>query len=203
MRMNVTHGTKPDKPPRATLPEHASVVNVGLAMFAEALRAQDARVADVDWRIPAGGDESLVRALTRLYGPAAMTADEANREAVRRLDEATPSLVAIRPARDVVPGRGERTVLHPGPPLDWEQFCDPLRRSVLATVVTEGWAANPDGAARLVANGNVDLAPANDASAALPMATTLGPSAPVLVVENEQGGNTAYTPLNQGPGQRQ
>ncbi|MFW6090974.1 MAG: DUF1116 domain-containing protein [Actinomycetota bacterium] len=201
--MNATNGTDTDRPPRVTLPRHASVVNVGLAMFAEALQAQHARVVDVDWRIPAGGDESLVRALTRLYGPAAATVEEANREAVRRLDEATPALVAVRPAGEVVPDMGGRTVLHPGPPLDWEEFCDPLRRSVLATVLVEGWADDRDGAARLVAAGGVDLTPANDRSAAVPLATTLGPSAPVLVVENDQGGNTAYTPLNQGPGQRQ
>src|SRR5688572_8537627 len=122
------------------LPERLSVVNVGLSTFGEELRAQDVPVADVDWRIPAGGDETLVRALTRLYGQDADTVAEANAEAVRRLDEASPTLVEIRPAAAVVPGMRERTVLHPGPPLDWSEFCDPLRRSVHATVMAEGWA---------------------------------------------------------------
>jgi len=184
------------------LPERLSVVNVGLSTFGEELRAQDVPVADVDWRIPAGGDETLVRALTRLYGQDADTVAEANAEAVRRLDEASPTLVEIRPAAAVVPGMRERTVLHPGPPLDWSEFCDPLRRSVHATVMAEGWADSAAAAAGLVERGEVDLAPANDHSAALAMATTLGPSAPVLVVHNEPGGNRAYAPLNQGPGQR-
>ena len=34
------------------------------------------------------------------------------------------------------------------------------------------------------------------------MATVLGPSAPVLIVENPQGPNRAYSGINQGPGQR-
>ena len=59
--------------PRVVLPEQVAVVNVGLPMFGEALRAQGVRVVDVAWRIPAGGDEALVQALTQLYGPAAAT----------------------------------------------------------------------------------------------------------------------------------
>lgn len=185
---------------RLVLPEQVSVVNVGLPMFGEALRAQGVRVVDVAWRIPAGGDEALVQALTQLYGPAAATVEAANQQVIRRLDEAAPAWVAVRPAREVVPGMGERTILHPGPPLAWDRFCDPLRRSAHATVIAEGWAAGPDEAAALIGRGDVELAPANHHSTALPMATTLGPSAPVLVVQNEQGGNTAYAPLNQGSG---
>jgi hypothetical protein len=199
--MNMTHDDRAAHPPVA-LPQQVAVVNVGLPMLGEALRAQDTRVVDVDWRIPAGGDAELVRALTHLHGPAAAVVEQANREAIRRLDEASPALVAVKRAADVVPGMTERTVLHPGPPLEWEAFCDPLQRSVYATVVAEGWADSPESAARLVERGEVVLAPATDHAAAVPMATTLGPSAPVLVVENGPGGNTAYTTLNEGPGQR-
>jgi Protein of unknown function (DUF1116) len=200
--MDVTTDDQRRPPCPVTLPERVSVVNVGLPMFEEALRAQETPVLDVDWRIPAGGDAELVRALTRLYGPAAAAVDEANRETIRRLDEAAPALVGVESAGHVVPGMTERTVLHPGPPLEWSRFCDPLRRSVHATIVAEGWADDPASAARLVDGGEVTLAPANDHSAALAMTTTVGPSAPVLVVENASGGNTAYTAINQGPGQR-
>src|SRR5215472_18629473 len=53
-----------DSAGRIRLPEHVAVVNVGLGMFAEAIRAQGASAVDVDWRIPAGGDPRLVAALT-------------------------------------------------------------------------------------------------------------------------------------------
>jgi len=42
------------------------VVNVGLALFAESLRAQDVPVIDVDWRPPAGGDREMIELLERL-----------------------------------------------------------------------------------------------------------------------------------------
>ena len=199
--MNVTNSDH-TQPRRVGLPEQVAVINIGLPMLGDAVRAQDTRVLDVDWRIPAGGDAELVRALTHLHGPAAAVVEQANQEVIRRLDEASPALVSVRPALDVVPGMTERTVLHPGPPLAWEAFCDPLRRAVHATVVAEGWADSPDSAAQLVERGEVVLAPANDHAAAVPMATTLGPSAPVLVVDNGPGGNTAYTTLNEGPGHR-
>jgi len=190
-------------PPRrdpVLLPGEVRVVNLGLPVFGDAVRAQGAAAVDVDWRIPAGGHPELVAALERLCGPLSGRVETANREVVRRLDEGTPALTGIAPAAEVVPGVDARTVLHCGPPLDWEDFCDPLRRSVRASVLAEGWASSPEDAERLVATGRVRLEPANHHAAVVPMATTLGPSAPVFVVENHQGGNRAFSGLNQGPG---
>ena len=42
------------------------VINVGLAVFAADLDAQDVDVIHVDWRPPAGGDEDLARLLSML-----------------------------------------------------------------------------------------------------------------------------------------
>src|SRR5256885_4290755 len=58
----------PGPPPVPTLPADLAVVNVGLPLFAEAVADQGRPVADVDWRIPAGGDPEAVAALRRLYG---------------------------------------------------------------------------------------------------------------------------------------
>jgi hypothetical protein len=175
-------------------------LNVGLPLFGEAIRAQGAEATDVDWRIPAGGKDHLVGALTRLYGRHAERVDRANREAVRRLDEGVPLLVEIGPAAELVPAMGRRTILHPGPPLPWERYCDPLRRSVLAAVLAEGWAATTRDAEALVAGDGVRLEPANDHRAVVPMASAVGPSAPVFVVESSAGSNRAFSSLNQGPG---
>jgi hypothetical protein len=188
------------RPRRLRLPDQVQVINVGLSMFGDAVRAQGATAVDVDWRIPAGGRPELVRALQQLYGPCAGRIDAANGEALRRLDEGLPMLSAIATMRDVVPGVDGRTILHCGPALDWAEFCDPLRRSVRAAVMAEGWAANPDAAEALIGDGGVRLDAANDHDIVVPMATAIGPSSPVLVVDNERGGNRAFASLNQGPG---
>ena len=44
------------------------VVNIGLELFAENLRAEAVPVIQVDWRPPAGGNARLARVLGQLYG---------------------------------------------------------------------------------------------------------------------------------------
>lgn len=183
------------------LPDEIAVVNVGLPLFAEAIAAQGRPVADVDWRIPADGDPEAVAALRRLYGVRAAAIDEANAEVVRRLDSGVPLLVGLAPAADVVPGLGERTIIHCGPPIAWPDICDPLRRSIRAAVMAEGWAASPEEAGALVEKGEVTLEPANHHEAVVPMASAIGPSAWVWIVENRDGGTRAFSGINQGPGE--
>lgn len=191
------HGTAS----RVVLPTPVSVVNVGLPLFHDAVRAQGAPVVGVDWRIPAGGDTDVVAALARLLGPRSAAVDSANAEVVRRINDGVPMLQGVSRAGDAVPGMSDRMVLHCGPALEWDRMCDPLRRSITAAVVAEGWATDVASAAGVVARGEVELAPANEHATVVPMATALGPSAPVYVVHNEAGSTTAFSSLNQGSGQ--
>src|SRR5215468_971958 len=92
-----------DSAGRIQLPEQVAVLNVGLGMFAEAVRAQGAAAVEVDWRIPARGDTQLVAALTRLYGRLNSQVEAANNEVVRRLDKSSPRVLGISPARAVIP----------------------------------------------------------------------------------------------------
>lgn len=180
--------------------EPVSVVNVGLPMFADALRAQGVPVQHVDWRIPAGGDLAAVATLSRLYGEHACAVDAANAEVVRRLDSGVPQLVEVSTVAQAVPGVAGRTLLHCGPAIDFGQVCDPLRRSMRAAVVAEGWAADIEEAQRLLADGDVALEPADHHQAVVPMASAIGPRAPVFVVADREGGTRSYAPVNQGPG---
>lgn len=186
--------------PLAVLPESVDVVNIGLPLFETALRDQGVPVVGIDWRIPAGGDPVAVAALSRLLGSHAGRIDRANTEVVRRLNEGVPLLVGIDRSGAVVDGMGERDILHCGPAIAWDDMPDPLQRSVRAAVVAEGWADDLAAATRLIETGEVRLAPANEHSTVVPMATSIGPSAPVYVVHNEIGGTTAYSSLNQGSG---
>jgi hypothetical protein len=183
------------------LSSEVEVVNIGLPLFADAVRDQGRPVTHVDWRIPAEGDPELVAALTRLYGRRAAAIDEANAEVARRLDQGSPHLVGIAPMKAVVPGVDDRTILHCGPAIAWADMCDPLRRSVRAAVMAEGWAGTPAEVDALMARDGVRLEPANLHAAVVPMASAIGPTAPMLVVENNGGGTRAYSAINQGPGE--
>ncbi len=182
------------------LPEQVAVVNVGLPLFATAVQAQGRPAVQVDWRVPAGGDPQVVAALRRLSGLLTDRIDAANAEVFRRLNTGVPHLVGVRPAGEVVPTLGDRMLLHAGPRLDLGNACDPLRRSMRAAVVAEGWAPDVTAADRLLTDGEVALSPANESGVVVPMATVMGPTTPVWVVENETGGTRAYAPLGQGSG---
>jgi len=182
------------------LPSRVEVVNIGLERFETAVRDQGAPAVGVDWRIPAGGDPVAVAALARLLGPASSRIDAANAEVISRLDRGAPMLLGVETAGTAIAGLTDGTILHCGPGIEWADMCDPLRRSVRATAVAEGWAPNRDAADRMVQAGEIRLEAANEHCTVVPMATAIGPTAPVYVVSVDAGGTTAYSSINQGSG---
>jgi hypothetical protein len=183
------------------LPDEVRVVNVGLPLFEAAVLDQGYPAIGVDWRIPAGGDDRAIAALGRLLGPQAERVDAANAEVARRLNEGVPLLAGVESAGAVVPGLADHTILHCGPSIEWSAMCDPLQRSVRAAVVAEGWVEDRDEATAMLEAGDVELDAANEHDTVLPMATAIGPSAPVYVVHNELGATTGFAGINQGSGE--
>jgi hypothetical protein len=182
------------------VPRQIAAVNVGLAAFGEAVRAQGAQAIDVDWRPPAGGDPAAVALLVHLFGTHGERIDAANRTAVERFEAAQPRAVTVAPAGDVVPRLTGQTLLHSGPPIGWERVCDPQRRAIEAACVFEGWAGDRASARRLLEAGGVDLQPGNDHRHVGPMTGICSPSMPVWVVEDAAAGVQAFSTLNEGPG---
>jgi hypothetical protein len=177
-----------------------AAVNVGLASFGEAARAQGVPVADVDWRPPGKGDPETLHLLERLWGRHGDRVAAANAEALRRLEATRPHATAVRRAADVIPVLGEATVLHSGPPIAPDRLCGPQRRAVAAACVLEGWARDAAAAGRLLEGGRVRLACGNEHGHVGPMAGVCSPSMPVWVVEDEGPGTRAFSTLNEGPG---
>jgi hypothetical protein len=177
-----------------------AAVNVGLASFGEAVRDQGAEAIDVDWGPPAGGDPTALRVLERLWGRHGDRVEVANREAVARLEATRPCAVGVAPAGHVVPGLQGRMLLHAGPPIAWEQVCDPQRRAMVAACLFEGWAADRDAAALLLGSGAVALAPGNEHDHVGAMTGICSPSMPVWVAEDAESGARAFSTLNEGPG---
>jgi hypothetical protein len=120
---------------------------------------------------------------------------------VRRLNEGVPQLVEISTFGESVPGVEGRMILHCGQPLPYVEHTDPLRRSMRAAVVAEGWAADVAEADKLLSSGAITLDAANHHDAVVPMASAVGPSQPCLVVDNREGGTRAFSSVNQGPGE--
>jgi hypothetical protein len=183
-----------------TLPDRVEAVNLGLATFADALRAQGAPVVEVDWRPAAGGDPSVMAVLEALWGEHGDRIAAANTEAVERIETAAPYAVTVAPAASVVPGLRDGLLLHSGPPIEWSRVCDPQRRALGAAAVFEGWASGHEEAAQMLERGEIALAPGNEHDHVGPMTGVCSPSMPVWVVEEARSGARAFSTLNEGPG---
>ncbi len=131
---------------------------------------------------------------------AAASIAAANRECLRRIQEATALLTDVRLAREALPGMGARTVLHAGPPIAWARMCGPMRGAIIGACLFEGWAATAEEAAALAASGGLTLSPCHHHQAVGPMAGIVSPSMAVFVVENREGGTRAHATLNEGLG---
>jgi Protein of unknown function (DUF1116) len=169
--------------------------NVGLDLFTDALEHQGVEVTTIDWRPPVVEPDPSAVALFNSPEIAA-----ANRQSVERLMAAQPVLVDVRSAREALPGMGERTFFHAGPPIDWADASGPLRGALIGAMLYEGLAESPEEATRLAEHGEIELSPCHHHQAVGPMAGVTSPSMPVMVVENATGGNRAHCTFNEGLG---
>jgi Protein of unknown function (DUF1116) len=177
-----------------------SVVNVGLAGFADNIVAAGGQCVPLQWQPPAQGDREGAWALAETLAHPAVA--RANATAFARFLQAQPALVDIAAARDVLPAmaKARRLILHAGPPIAWQAMCGPMQGAILGAVVFEGWADSVEAAAALVARGNVEFEPCHHHGAVGPMAGIISPSMPLFVVENRSVGNRTYSNMNEGLG---
>ncbi|MFH8250629.1 DUF1116 domain-containing protein [Microbacterium sp. B2969] len=174
------------------------VVNVGLAMFEEDIARQGAAVTGVDWAPPGGGDPRVVAALDALAtGALPDRIAAANAEAVDRIMSARPVLVGFGRALDVVPGMTATTILHAGPPIEWERMSGPMKGAVTGALVFEGLARDLDEAAAVAASGRITFSPCHEHASVGSMAGVTSASMYVHIVRNETHGNVAYTNLSE------
>lgn len=118
--------------------------------------------------------------------------ESANKEAVQHVLSSKPFLIDVKPAIEVLPGMNKRSIFHAGPPIEWKRMCGPMKGAIIGTIIFEGWANSPEGAVKLVEEGEIELSPNHDHEAVGPMAGAISPSLPVMVVKNERYGNVNY-----------
>ncbi|GJL83801.1 MAG: hypothetical protein DHS20C01_34350 [marine bacterium B5-7] len=178
--------------------EPLEVVNIGLASFADNILTTGGTAVQVDWRPPGNGNEDVARSLANLI--AHPDVEAANRIAYARYLAARPVLVGVGRARETIPGMTDRTILHSGPPIAWENVCGPVEGAVIGAVMYEGWATDVAGAQALLTSNEVTLSPCHHHACVGPMAGIISPSMPVWIVKNEEGGNIAFSNFNEGLG---
>jgi len=126
--------------------------------------------------------------------------EEANQQAVEKIQSAQAILADLKPAGEVIPGMDKNTVLHAGPPIEWERVCGPVRGAVYGALMYEELAENPEEAEELIKKGEILLGPCHELGCVGPMAGVISASMPVFVVKNEEHGNFSYSGMNEGLG---
>ena len=181
-------------------PKKLAVINVGVPLFYNDLLKQGVDVVNLEWKPPAGGNPQLVAALDQLDEFRAKV-DEGNAEAFKRINEAHPYLEGLGRAKDVIPGMGERMLLHAGPPIEWARMSGPVRGAVIGAILYEGWADTPEGAEKIASSeGQITFSPCHEHDTVGPMAGLVSPSMPVFIIKNRTHGNYAYATMNEGLG---
>ena len=178
--------------------EKIKVVNLGNEGFANELKSIEVDTIHLKWKPIARGQLKLIRALEALKD--SDTIEEANKEALRRINSSQAVLIDIQNAIDVIPGMDEDTILHAGPPITWDRMSGPLKGAIIGALIFEGKAKNEEEAVALASSGKIKFSPCHEHNAVGPMAGIISPSMPVFIIENKSFGNLAYCTLNEGLG---
>lgn len=174
------------------------VVNVGLGSFLKDVRQQGAAGAQVNWSPPRELTPEVQAALATLQRPeVAERIRAANHEAVTRVIDAHPVLVGYGKAIDVVPGMTPNTILHAGPPIEWERMCGAMRGAVTGAIVFEGLAKDIAEAEEVAATGGVVFSPCHEHNCVGSMAGVTSASMYMHIVKNAVHGNVSYTNLSE------
>lgn len=172
-----------------------TVVTTGVDLFADAVEAQAAATARVDWRPPMEGTEADL---------ATVAADPLRREANERALAAflgvQGRLVDVAPASEVL-GLEPGQFLHAGPPLAWADASGPMRGGLMAAAALEGLVDDPEDAVALFDSGSgYSLDPCHHHAAVGPMAGVVSPSMWMFVIEDSATGRRTHCSLNEGLG---
>ncbi|MHA1971503.1 MAG: DUF1116 domain-containing protein [Candidatus Hodarchaeales archaeon] len=127
--------------------------------------------------------------------------DEANSEAINRMEAVQPILVDIElNAINVIPGMDEKTILHAGPPIEWDRMCGPMKGSIAGILVYEGLANDLEEGYELAASGEIKFDCNHDHDTVGPMTGITAPHQPVFVLEDPTTKKKAYCTINEGRG---
>lgn len=126
---------------------------------------------------------------------------QANDAVVERIRNARPHWLDVKPADSLIEALNQnKTLLHAGPPMLWQEMTGPMKGACIGACLFEGWAQDEKTALSMLEGGEITFIPCHHVNAVGPMGGITSPSMPMLVVENITEGNRSYCNLNEGIG---
>ncbi len=179
------------------LNQELNVINLGLKCFHDSLESQNIPVTHVDWHPPAEGDKGLIDHLVKLSSP---EIDKANKETVQRMIDSRPIWVDVSRALDVIPGMRPDQILHSGPPIAFEDMCDPQQRAIEGAAVFEGLVKSRKELIQKIDDKKITLTPNYIMGSIGPMCGVISASMFVMVGKNAAFHNVTWSTFNEGKG---
>lgn len=125
--------------------------------------------------------------------------EAANQKCLEVINRSNPVWVDVIPAREVLPGLGEKMILHAGPPISFEDMCSAQQKGVMGAAVYEGWAETLEEAGELARRGEIQVDPCHHHQAVGSMTGITSPSMPVMMVEDKANNTTGHILVHEGP----
>lgn len=176
-----------------------AIVNLGSPSFVKDFELQSAGYIHLDWKPIAGGKSHLIQALERIE-PYSDLISKANEKAIHEIKSSEGTLISIERAADVIPNMDDNTILHAGPPIEFDQMAGPMKGAILGALVYEGKAKSIEEALSLAKSGQITFDSAHHHQAVGPMAGIISPSMPVHVLHDPIHDSYAYCTINEGLG---
>ncbi|MHA2245637.1 MAG: DUF1116 domain-containing protein [Candidatus Hodarchaeales archaeon] len=127
--------------------------------------------------------------------------EEANKVALEHMANVQPILVDIElEAMNIIPGMDEKTILHAGPPIEWNRMCGPTKGAIAGILIYEGLVADIEEGYKLAASGEIKFDCNHDHDTVGPMTGITSPHQPVFVLEDKETRKKSYCTLNEGRG---
>ncbi len=180
------------------LSEKPRIVNIGIKGFAEPVYKYGGKVLQFDWKPIAGGNQKLIKILQKLNKMENL--EKENMTVVEAMKDSAPYLVDIVPAYVAIPELEGKTLLHAGPPIEYNEMTGPMQGSCIGAVLFEGWAKDETEARKQLEDKEIKFIPCHHVKAVGPMGGITSANMPVLVVENRLTGNRSYCTMNEGIG---
>jgi hypothetical protein len=123
---------------------------------------------------------------------------EANQRALDRLLSADAIWTGISPAIEVLPGVGRDTVLHSGPPIEWERMSILQKKGIIGGILFEKLADSEKEAQKIIEKGNIKVGAANDFGVVGAGVGIVTPSMMLNVCEDKNSGARGYCAIWEG-----
>lgn len=178
------------------------VINIGVQFFYDALVDQKIKATQLDWHPPVKQSAEIQNLVSVYLGEKSDLTekiDAANEKAAHCIIDSDPVWVDVVPAGEIIEGLEDYTIIHSGPPIDYDDMVMLHQRGLVSGCLFEGWAKTQEEAVKLIKSGKIKTISALDTNTVGAGTGIITKSVAMNVIEDRATGKRAATFPAEGP----